>query len=153
MLGFLGSVGAQIIAFILKRSTQDFLGKVATFFNQQTDMRVQFRTADSKDLAELLAAQTAEKAAAVDLEKARMRYWQYWALVLLMFVPFVANWWLLNLYGWLWCADCAFPQGWTIAAYPPPYDQMAVDMYRWLFQLSTGGGVLLAAYQLVKRGS
>lgn len=29
------------------------------------------------------------------------------------------------VYSVLWCADCAFPQSWTVAALPPPLDEWA----------------------------
>ena len=29
------------------------------------------------------------------------------------------------IYSILWCADCAYPQDWTIAALPPPLDEWA----------------------------
>lgn len=46
-------------------------------------------------------------------------------LMLLFAVP-LAFWWAAVLvYSVLWCAGCAYPQSWTIAALPPPLDAWA----------------------------
>jgi len=47
------------------------------------------------------------------------------ALMLLFAVPLAAWFSAVVIYSILWCADCAYPQEWTIAALPPPLDQWA----------------------------
>jgi hypothetical protein len=46
-------------------------------------------------------------------------------LMLLFAVPLAFWWGAVLVYSVLWCAGCAYPQGWTIAALPPPLDQWA----------------------------
>jgi len=152
MIAALANLAAWLVSGVLNRSTDQFLSRVSGFLTQQGDVRVELRRQDSEDLKNVLDASTDQLETRVDLERARMQYAQYWALVAVMFVPFAANWWFLNLYGWFWCQDCMFPQTWTIAKYPEPYDQMAVDMYRWLFQVTTAGGVGLALHQFLTGG-
>ena len=46
-------------------------------------------------------------------------------LMLIFAVPLAVWWSAVILYSLIWCAGCAFPQTWTIAALPPPLDQWA----------------------------
>lgn len=41
----------------------------------------------------------------------------FW-LLLLFAVPTAIHYAAVTLYSMLWCAQCAFPKAWTIAAYP-----------------------------------
>jgi hypothetical protein len=46
-------------------------------------------------------------------------------LMLLFAVPLATWFGAVVVYSILWCAGCAYPQGWTIAALPAPLDQWA----------------------------
>lgn len=46
----------------------------------------------------------------------------FW-LMLLFAVPLALYYSSVALYSMFWCAGCAFPQTWTIAALPPPLDE------------------------------
>lgn len=53
-----------------------------------------------------------------------MRAGGFW--LMMMFAVPLALWWAAVLvYSVLWCAGCAFPQTWTIAALPAPLDEWA----------------------------
>jgi len=53
-----------------------------------------------------------------------MRAGGFW--LMLAFALPLAFWWAaVLLYSVFWCGGCAFPQGWVIAAIPPPLDQWA----------------------------
>lgn len=53
-----------------------------------------------------------------------MRAGGFW--LMLIFAAPLGIWWsAVILYSILWCAGCAFPQGWTIAALPTPLDEWA----------------------------
>ena len=53
-----------------------------------------------------------------------MRAGGFW--LMLIFAAPLAFWWAaVIVYSVLWCAGCAFPQDWTIAALPGPLDQWA----------------------------
>jgi len=53
-----------------------------------------------------------------------MRAGGFW-LMLLFAVPLAGWFGAVCAYSVLWCADCAYPQPWTIAALPPPLDAWA----------------------------
>lgn len=56
--------------------------------------------------------------------------------LLLMFAVPVAVWFgAVTMYNLLWCAGCAYPQEWTIAAYPAPLDEWA----GWIVVACIGG--------------
>lgn len=56
--------------------------------------------------------------------------------LLLMFAVPVAVWFgAVTVYNILWCAGCAYPQPWTIAAYPEPLDEWA----GWIVLACIGG--------------
>ncbi|GGX63375.1 hypothetical protein GCM10007385_35640 [Tateyamaria omphalii] len=53
-----------------------------------------------------------------------MRAGGFW-LMLLFAVPLAFWFSAVVLYSVLWCAGCAFPQNWTVAALPAPLDEWA----------------------------
>ena len=53
-----------------------------------------------------------------------MRAGGFW--LMLIFAAPLAIWWgAVLLYSLLWCARCAYPQTWSIAALPAPLDEWA----------------------------
>lgn len=46
-----------------------------------------------------------------------------WFFPLFLLVPTAFHYAAVNIYSVLWCARCAFPVSWTIAALPSPFDQ------------------------------
>lgn len=48
-----------------------------------------------------------------------------YVLMLLFAVPLAVWFTAVVLYSIFWCAGCAYPQEWTIAALPPPLDEWA----------------------------
>jgi hypothetical protein len=63
--------------------------------------------------------------------------------LMLIFAAPLALWFAAVLvYSILWCAGCAYPQTWTIAALPPPLDDWAGAMITAIF-----GVVGLAAWR------
>jgi len=57
-------------------------------------------------------------------------------VTLLMFAVPVAVWFgAITLYNLFWCAGCAYPQTWSIAAYPAPLDEWA----GWIVLACIGG--------------
>jgi hypothetical protein len=53
-----------------------------------------------------------------------MRAGGFW-LMLIFAVPLALWWGAVIVYSILWCAGCAYPQDWTIAALPAPLDEWA----------------------------
>jgi hypothetical protein len=53
-----------------------------------------------------------------------MRAGGFW-LMLLFAAPLALWWTAVLLYSMLWCARCAYPQPWIIAALPAPLDEWA----------------------------
>ena len=53
-----------------------------------------------------------------------MRTGGFW-LMLGFAVPLMLWWAAVLVYSVLWCAGCAFPQDWTVAALPSPLDEWA----------------------------
>lgn len=53
-----------------------------------------------------------------------MRAGGFW-LMLLFAAPLAVWWAAVIVYSVLWCAGCAYPQDWTIAALPRPLDDWA----------------------------
>jgi hypothetical protein len=53
-----------------------------------------------------------------------MRAGGFW--LMLIFAAPLAVWWAaVIIYSLLWCAGCAYPQTWSVAALPPPLDEWA----------------------------
>ncbi|MCC6863622.1 MAG: hypothetical protein IT544_02270 [Rhodobacteraceae bacterium] len=53
-----------------------------------------------------------------------MRAGGFW-LMMLFTLPLAVWWGTVIVYSILWCAGCAYPQSWTIAALPRPLDEWA----------------------------
>lgn len=53
-----------------------------------------------------------------------MRAGGFW-LMLIFAAPLAVWWGAVLLYSLLWCARCAYPQTWSIAALPAPLDEWA----------------------------
>lgn len=64
-----------------------------------------------------------------------MRAGGFW-LMLIFAVPLGLWFTAVCIYSVLWCAGCAYPQPWTIAALPPPLDEWA-------------GGIITAIFGVV----
>lgn len=84
------------------------------------------KTVDAK-----ISAETDREALKADIIKAHyaargdyMRAGGLW-LMLLFAVPLGVWFGAVCVYSILWCAGCAYPQEWTIAALPAPIDQWA----------------------------
>lgn len=72
-----------------------------------------------------------------------------WWFPLFFIVP-VGTWFgAICVYSLMFCAGCAFPQDWTIAALPPPLDEWAGWIVSSLF-VTGGGQVLLEKYRRTK---
>lgn len=53
-----------------------------------------------------------------------MRAGGFW-LMLIFAIPLAFWWSAVLLYSVFWCARCAYPQAWTVAALPAPLDEWA----------------------------
>lgn len=67
---------------------------------------------------------------------------QGWWFPLFFIVPL--GFWFTSVcvYSVLWCADCAYPREWTIAALPPPLDEWAGWIITSLFIGKLGPGLI-----------
>ena len=81
------------------------------------DKKVDSVTDRERIKGDVIAAHYATRAA-------YMRAGGFW--LMLAFAAPLALWWGAVLaYSVFWCAGCAYPQAWSIAALPPPLDQWA----------------------------
>lgn len=66
-------------------------------------------------------------------QKFKMNYWVFWLILVLAFMPGLSTWLLLMVYNVLWWQNGIWPQQWSIAAFPPPYDRYVDMSMEWLF--------------------
>jgi hypothetical protein len=100
-------------------------GAILSFLSGGVLDRV-FETVDKQ-----IEAQTDREALKADIIKEHLRtrpdfmkaggFW----LMLVFALPLAVWWGAVILYSILWCARCAYPQTWTIAALPAPLDEWA----------------------------
>jgi hypothetical protein len=81
------------------------------------DRKVQAESDRERIKADLIAAHYRNRAD-------WMRAGGFW-LCLIFAVPLGAWFSAVTVYSIFWCAGCAYPQDWTIAALPPPLDEWA----------------------------
>ncbi|WP_298494490.1 hypothetical protein [uncultured Maritimibacter sp.] len=68
-----------------------------------------------------------------------MRAGGFW-LMLIFALPLALWFAAVVIYSILWCAGCAYPKDWTIAALPPPFDEWAGMMIISIFGVITVSG-------------
>lgn len=69
-----------------------------------------------------------------------------WFFPLFMLVPTAFHYAAVNIYSVLWCARCAFPVTWTIAALPSPFDQWEGLIVTSLF-IGQAGEAIIARFR------
>ena len=70
-----------------------------------------------------------------------------WWFPLFFLVPLGLWFSSVCIYSMLWCANCAFPQTWTIAALPPPLDEWS----GWIVTSVVGLGAITKVTGAIKR--
>ncbi|MGJ8529803.1 hypothetical protein [Maritalea sp.] len=76
-------------------------------------------------------------------QKLKMNHKVFWFILGAALLPGLSTFGLLAVYNVLWWEHGIWPQGWSIAAFPPPYDEFSRMAMDWLFDpvkvaLSTG---------------
>ena len=100
----------------------DTLDRVLDSIDSHTDNETERERIRAKTLETHITAQT------------RLLSRGPWAWFPLFFIVPLGFWWAsICIYSVLWCANCAWPQTWTIAALPPPLDDWAGAIIASLF--------------------
>lgn len=95
-----------------------------------------------------IAAQTDRDKIKADVAREYIRARPSWLqaggfwLVLFGGLPFAFHAAAVNVYSVFWCAGCAYPKPWTIAALPPPFDE-----YQWLVLMAWMGALGLMGWR------
>lgn len=115
----------------------DILNKALDVWNKKQDIKIRQGEIDAdvkKDLVnQYVNFHTVEAARLTALSTK----WQYWLLASPFIIALALYFIGLTAYNLLWCADCIYPQPWTIAAFPSPYDQWCMAMISFLFGTTT----------------
>lgn len=132
---------ASFIAWLLSSLAPSFLGRVFDALDKSTNAAIEARRIDAnlsatKDTNHTSKQIAFRQADSVDL-KTKTRHRIYWILATPFIVCLMVFFAALTAYNLLWCADCIYPQTWTIAGYPEPYDAWAGAMIAWLFGIAT----------------
>lgn len=102
-----------MIGFLARIITRDTLGRVFDLIDKRTDSETERQALRAEVLREHL--------------RTRGDYMRAggFVLMLLFAVPLAAWFGAVVVYSILWCAGCAYPQAWSIAALPQPLDEWA----------------------------
>jgi hypothetical protein len=153
-----GKFAVSIGAWLVKFATGDVIGKVLDTLKASDDGRAKLEEihAQTVERIDAEAQQTAQ--AKVDALQARqmtkLNMPVFWVLMVAMMGPPVLILWAVALYNILWWQHGIWPQGWSIADFPPsikPWAQAAID---WLFDPlgpPSATGSSLAAAWLARR--
>jgi hypothetical protein len=128
------------------------IGWIVNLFTGGVLKRV-FATIDQAGLNDV-EREKARLAALQSFVQSQQETWRgpgFWLAI--MFVAPLAFWFCsVCIYCVFWCAKCAYPQPWSIAALPPPLDQWAGGIISSLF---IGGGLavgMVGAARIFRRG-
>lgn len=150
----LGKLAVAIGAWLVKFATGDLIGKVFDALGKSDAGRAKLEeiaghTAVQLD-AEAQATARARIAAANVRQMAKLNMPVFWALMVAMMGPPLLILWAVALYNIFWWQHGIWPQGWSIADFPPgikPWVQASID---WFFdpvgQAGATGSSLAAAW-------
>lgn len=111
----------MIIKTILGWLTGGTLGRIMDTIDKRMDNETERERVKSDVVKEYLKVQVANAAG---------RGWWF----PLFFIAPLGFWFTaVTVYSVLWCAGCAYPQDWTIAALPPPLNEWAGAIITTLF--------------------
>ena len=102
-----------MLAFIAKIFGGGLLDRVL----DTVDKKVQSETDREKIKGDIIRSHYASRGA-------WMQAGGFW-LMLIFAVPLALWFGAVVIYSLLWCAGCAYPQAWSVAALPPPLDEWA----------------------------
>jgi hypothetical protein len=100
-----------VFGFVLKWLTSGPLDRILTSIDKHGDAITDREKIKTDAVNQYVQAQ-------VSIANSRQ-----WFFPLFMLVPTAFHYAAVNVYSVLWCARCAFPVSWTIAALPSPFDQ------------------------------
>lgn len=89
---------------------------------------------DNETEKEKVKADLKGKWAEAQVSQFNSKAWKVFAFLMVLFAIPIWFWYAAVLvYSVFWCANCAYPQTWTIAALPPPLDEWAGAIIMTLF--------------------
>jgi hypothetical protein len=149
---------ASLGAWLLRLLTGDAIGKVLDALGRTDAGRAKLEEIHAGAAARMDAEAQATARARIDALQARqagkISMPVFWALMVAMMGPPLLILWGVALYNVFWWQHGIWPQGWSIADFPPsikPWAQAAID---WLFDPlgpPSAAGSSLAAAWLARR--
>lgn len=89
---------------------------------------------DNETEKEKVKADLKSKWVEAQVSQFNSKAWKVFAFLMVLFAIPIWFWYAAVLvYSVFWCANCAYPQTWTIAALPPPLDEWAGAIIMTLF--------------------
>jgi len=116
-----GPQHGHLMLWLLKWLTSGPLDRIL----DTVDKKVQSETDREKIKGDIIRTHLETRAA-------YMKAGGFWLMAAFAF-PLAVWFAAVCLYSLIWCAGCAFPQTWTIAALPPPLDEWAGVMITAIF--------------------
>jgi hypothetical protein len=123
-----------IFGFVLNWLTSGPLDRILTSIDKHGDAITDREKIKSEAVQQFVQAQ-------VQIANSRQ-----WFFPLFMLVPTAFHYAAVNIYSVLWCARCAFPVTWTIAALPSPFDQWEGLIVTSLF-IGKAGEAIIARFR------
>ncbi|MFT6659330.1 hypothetical protein [Maritalea sp.] len=132
---FGGGLGKDMIAG-LNQAHRDRLNAKNDFDRIAADKAVAF-------WEQQVVAYRSANAEGTERQKFKMNHKVFWFILGSALLPGLSTFGLLAIYNVLWHKMGIWPQYWSIAAFPPPYDEFSRMAMEWLFDpvkvaLSTG---------------
>ena len=131
-----------LIAFLVRLGFSGMVDKTIKHMEFRAELQNDRERLKSETAVEFAKQAVIESKALTDFNKSKLSFPWFWLFAALFVLPLGLYFASVITYSVLLCADCAFPQSWTIAALPSPLDEWSARMIAWIFYVGSGVGLL-----------
>ncbi len=127
-----------LIGWAIKIFGGGVLDKVIDAFTKSDAIRIRGKEIDADTIKHAMTAY-------VESQKVEATKWSFpwfWLLAAPILLSVGGFFLTLTLYNIFWHSDGIYPQTWTIAAYPGPYQDWAETAFKWIFAPALGATML-----------
>lgn len=129
-------------AFLIKLGFGGIADKAIRHLERRAELHSDRDLLKAKTTVALAREAVAEAKVMAEFNRAKLAFPWFWAFAALFVLPLGIYFAAIIAYNLFWCAGCAYPKPWTIAALPPPLDDWAGRMIAWLFFIGSGIGAI-----------
>lgn len=137
-MGALASIGGAILGWVLKLASGDVIGKALDALGKGQDGEIKLAQIRAGLDGKLIDATNARQAA-------KLNQPVFWIIVCVMMGPPALLFWSVAVYNIFFWQHGLWPQGWSIAEFPPSVKPWAEKAIAWLYDPISAPATVAAA--------